>query len=79
LNKTQFFECLKCGHFTKFDFGKRPRCEHCGCTTGIMNGDAASPLFRFSPQRIATLKVESRKSDGESVSRAPRGRLPSAF
>jgi hypothetical protein len=53
LNNTQFFECLKCGHFTEFGPGKRARCEHCGCTTGIMNGDAASPQFRFSPQHIA--------------------------
>jgi len=52
LNKTQFFECLKCGHFTEFGPGKQPRCESCGCATGIMNSDTASPLFRFSPQRV---------------------------
>jgi hypothetical protein len=74
----QFFECLKCGHFTQFDLGTRARCESCGCATGIMVNDTASPLFRFSPQRIATSKVESRKSEVESVSRAPRVVLPSA-
>jgi hypothetical protein len=52
VDREQFFECLKCGHFTKFDPGNRARCESCGCTTGIMVNDTASPLFRFSPQRI---------------------------
>jgi hypothetical protein len=79
VDRKQFFECLKCGHFTKFDPGNRARCESCGCTTGIMVNDTASPLFRFSPQRIATLKGESRKSEVESVSGAPRGGLSSAF
>jgi hypothetical protein len=48
----QLFECLKCGHFTEVDPGKRARCESCSCTTGIMNSDTTSPLFRFSPARI---------------------------
>jgi len=52
VNGKRFFECLKCGHFTAFDSGKRASCESCGCTTGVMNSDMAAPLFRFSPGRI---------------------------
>jgi hypothetical protein len=52
VDRKQFFECLKCGHFTQLDPGKRARCESCGCSTGIMVNDTASPLFRFSPQRL---------------------------
>ena len=52
MDRKQFFECLKCGHFTQFDLGTRARCESCGCATGIMVTDTTSPLFRFSPQRL---------------------------
>ena len=42
----KIFECISCGHFTRFDAGTRPRCEACGGQTGIVSDNPTSPHFR---------------------------------
>lgn len=61
MDQKQFFECLKCGHFTQFDLGTRPRCEGCGCMTGLVEKDTASPLFRFAKERAALAARRTRQ------------------
>jgi hypothetical protein len=48
----KFFECLRCGHFTPFAPGSRPRCSYCGCMTGLVDNDPATPMFRFSRRNL---------------------------
>jgi hypothetical protein len=44
----KFFECLRCGHYTPFAAGTRPRCGYCGGMTGLVENDTETPMFRFS-------------------------------
>ena len=59
----RYFECLRCGHYTPFDAGTRPRCGYCGCMTGLVDNNAQSPMFRHSRRTIATVGPKVVRTD----------------